>query len=107
MSHVAWERLDDFLLEQDFAVMASVRLENGSLRQVVGVFDDPYLNAEAGEYDFDTAQPRLTCKWCDAAGIQRGDTAEIEGRVYDVITSPQGDGTGMAVLMLAEHTRDD
>ena len=107
MGNRAWEDLDVFLSEKEFAVAAVVRLGDGSSRLVRGIFDDPYLNAEAGEYELDTAQPRLTCKWADVRDVRRGDTLEVEGRVYDVVTHAQADGTGMAILALAEQCAND
>lgn len=97
----AWERLDDFLDVNDFAVTATVRLQNGTTRAVRGIFDDPYLNAELGEYEMDTNRPRLTCKETDVVGVTRGDVVELDGKVYDVLAGPHADGTGMAMLEMA------
>lgn len=97
----AWENLDIFLDTDDFAIRATLRLQDGGERVVVGIFDDPYLNAEAGEYELDTSQPRLTGRWADVQDVTRGDTVEVGGRVYDVVTDAQPDGTGMAMLALA------
>lgn len=97
----AWENLDIFLDTDDFAIRATLRLQDNGERVVTGIFDDPYLNAETGEYELDTTQPRLTCRWVDVQDVTRGDTVEFEGRVYDVVTNAQPDGTGMATLALA------
>lgn len=97
----AWENLDAFLDTEDFAIHATLRLQDGRERVVRAIFDDPYLNAELGEYELDTTQPRLTCKWTDVHDVLRGDVVEIEGRAYDVVTNAQPDGTGMALLALA------
>lgn len=101
MPSPAWEELDAFLDTDDFATEAIVTLQGGVSRPIHGIFDDPYLNAENGEYDFDTARPRLTCKEIDVLGVIRGDTCEIDGVTYDILSSPHSDGTGMAVLELA------
>lgn len=100
MSH-AWENLDVFLDTDDFAIRVTVRLQDGTERVVKCIFDDPYLNAELGEYELDSTQPRLTCRWSDVQDVRRGDEVEIEGRIYDVVTNAQPDGTGMAVVALA------
>lgn len=97
----AWENLDTFLDTDDFATRVTVRLQSGDVREVRGIFDDPYLNAELGEYELDTTQPRLTCKWVDVRDVLRGDVVEVEGRAYDVVTNAQPDGTGLALLALA------
>ncbi len=97
----AWENLDIFLDTDDFAVWVTVCLQAGGERRVRAIFDDPYLNTELGEYELDTSSPRLTCRWADVQDVARGDTVEVNGRVYDVITNAQPDGTGMAMLALA------
>ena len=99
----AWEDLDAFLSVDEFAVVATIRLQGGTTRAVRGIFDDPYLNAELGEYEFDTNRPRLTCKESDVIGVIRGDVVEIDRKVYDVLSSANSDGTGMAVLEMAQQ----
>lgn len=101
MASPAWENLDIFLDTDDFAVWVTVRLQGGGERRLRAIFDDPYLNAETGEYELDTSTPRLTCRWADVQDVTRGDMVEVDGRVYDVITNAQPDGTGMALLALA------
>jgi hypothetical protein len=98
----AWENLDEFLDLEDFAFAASVQLRDGSTRQVAGIFDDPYMNAQLGEYDLDTSKPRFTAKETDLAGVDRGDVVTLAGKQYDVLTGPQSTGDGLAVLQLAE-----
>lgn len=97
----AWEDLDAFLNVDEFAVTATVHLQGGTTRAVRGIFDDPYLNAELGEYEFDTNRPRLTCKESDVIGVLRGDTVVIGSKTYDVLSTANPDGTGMAVLEMA------
>ena len=93
-----WDDLDAFLT--DFAVPVTLHA-GGTDRVIKAIYDDPYLNAQIGEYEADTSRPRLTCKESDVAGVVRGDTVIVEGTTYDVLSSPQGDGTGMAMLDLA------
>jgi hypothetical protein len=100
MPSPAWEDLDAFLQIEDFATTAVFTLLDSSTREVVGIYDDPYLNAQLGEYQTDTSEPRFTCKEADTAGIQRKCTAVIHGRTYDVMSYPQQDGTGMAIIRL-------
>ena len=99
--NAVWESLDTFLDTDDFSIQAALRLQSGQTRQVRAIFDEPYLNAELGEYELDTNQPRLTCKWKDAQDVARGDVVEVGGRPYEVVTNAQPDGTGMALLALA------
>ena len=100
MPKPAWDDLDAFLNTDEFAVAATVRLQDGGARVVRGIFDDPYLDAQLGEYVADTSAPRFTCKASDAAGVRRGDWIAIDGTTYNVMTKPQNDGTGMVILRL-------
>lgn len=96
-----WEDIDAFLSVDEFAVQVILKLSNGTVRPLRGIFDDPYLNAQLGEYELDLSRPRLTCKWVDVKDVTRGDVVEIAGRSYDILSGAQGDGTGMAILDLA------
>lgn len=98
----AWEDLDAFLDPADFAVGASIETHAGATRVVYGIFDDPYLNAQLGEYDMDTSRPRFLAKEADLAGVQRGDAVTIAGKSYDVLAGAKSTGDGMASLELAE-----
>ena len=96
----AWDNLDDFLDTDDFATVATFTSQAGVAKQVKGIFDEPYLDAQLGEYNMDTSSPRFTCKAADAAGTKRNDTCAIGSTQYDVL-SVQPDGTGMATVQLA------
>lgn len=100
-----WEDLDDFLDVDEFAEMVTVRSGGtGPAWQLKGIFSDAYLNAQTGEYELDSSAPRLLCKAVDCAGITRGDTVQRGAVVYDVLTSPQPDGTGLATIVMgARH----
>lgn len=98
------EDLDQFLSVREFATPATLIFgdgDNPERREVVGIFDEPFLDAELGEYDLDTTQPRLLCKEADVRGLGRYDRVEIAGRVFDVMSLPQVDGTGMATVRLS------
>lgn len=96
-----WENLDVFLSADDFATVAELQLQNGTTRSVRGIYDEPFFNAELGEYDLDTTRPRMLCKAGDLAGVTRGDVLVISGQTLDILSAPQADGTGMATLDLA------
>lgn len=109
----SWEELDQFLAPEDFAVEARIEFQDGSKpRTVYGIFDDPYMNTELGEFDMDTSKPRLLAKVSDFAGVGRGEQVVIVERdrrgfvvtekTYDVVTGPQSTGDGMAILALEE-----
>ncbi len=45
----AWDDLNTFLSVDDFAIEATVHRQDGDTSTVVGIFDDPYMNAQLGE----------------------------------------------------------
>jgi hypothetical protein len=94
-----WDNLDDFL--GDFTTTATITPFGQSPRQVPCIFDDPFYSADLGEYVEDTSQPRITAKESDLAGMKRKDPVQVNGVTYHALKSPEGDGTGMAVLRLA------
>lgn len=103
----AWEDLDDFLRDDDFAVPAVISLQAGGQVQLSVIFDDPNVNAELGDaYTKDTAHPQATCRADLVGAVRRGDTITIQfhtgAQVFDILTAPQPDGTGMAALELAK-----
>lgn len=102
----SWEDLDDFLDEDDFAVPAVIHLQGGGLVSLSVIFDDPNVNAALGDaFVRDDVQPRATCKEALVPAVRRGDTITVTfptgPRTYDILTAPQPDGTGLAVLELA------
>lgn len=102
----SWENLDDFLQTDDnggFAQPAVIHFQAGGSRTVNVIFDDPYLNAQLGEYEADTSEPRIGGKETDLVGVRRGDEVEVAGERFDVMTSPQADGTGWALVTMARQ----
>lgn len=96
-----WENLDDFLSTDEFATPAVLQLQGGTTRPISGIYDEPFLNSELGEYNMDTTRPRMLCKAIDVVGVTRGDALVINGKTLDILSTPQADGTGMATLDLA------
>lgn len=103
MSSPAWEDLDVFLQLDDFAVRAVIHFQAGGTRQVNGILDDPYQMAAAGGYERDQVRPTFQLKETDTPGVHRGDWVIVQGRTYDIMTAPQGDGTGMSMFELARR----
>lgn len=102
----SWENLDDFLQVDDdggFAEPAIISLSAGVTRTINVIFDDPYLNAQLGEYEADTSEPRISGKELDMVGIKRGDQVTVAGETFAVMSSPQPDGTGWAMVRLARE----
>lgn len=100
----AWDDLEAFVNPDDFAVAVLVTRQDGTVLTFSGIFDEPYLNAQIGEYEADTARPRVTCRASEVQGVRRGDTVRVDGRNFDVLSTPQFDGTGMAVLDMAPQS---
>lgn len=103
MPKPSWENLDDFLSTDDFAVVATITPQSGAQRFVKGIFDDPYFNSDIGEYEADLSHPRFTCKFEDVDGLKRGDSVSVQGEfgTFTIMSDPQRDGTGMAVLRMS------
>lgn len=101
----AWEDLDAFLQDDDFATPAVITLQAGGTIALSVIFDDPARNADAGEYTHDTTGPKATCREDLVAAVKRGDSIAIAlrlgTRTFDILRAPDGDGTGMATLILA------
>jgi hypothetical protein len=102
MAALDWEDLGLFLDEEEFASPVTLTRSDGSVLEFPAIFENPYLDAQTGEYNMDMARPRAWCAHSDVPGVQRGDACVIDGIRYDVLTRPQGDGSGMAMLDLAE-----
>lgn len=103
MPFPAWDDLDEFLDTDDFGVTAII-VQAGITRPAIAcIFDEPYLNAQIGEFEMDSVQPRITAKESDLVGVKRGATCTVAGKTYAVMDAPQADGNGMAVLKLAKE----
>ena len=106
MPRPAWEDLGEFFDTDEFATTAVFTLLDGStLPPVVGNFDDPYVNAKAGEYEADTIGPHFICPEAAVVGVRRKCSVVITAaghapRTFDVMTAPQLDGTGLALVEL-------
>ena len=92
----SWERLEDFLDLNDFAVEV---IPTGC-SPFNAIFDNPTMNSETGEYDMNSEQPRVTCKSSDAQGLKKFDTMTVDGVAYVLNADPHHDGTGMCMLDL-------
>lgn len=102
MAAPAWERLDDFLSLDEFAVAAIFIPQAGAARDPVTViFDEPFLNAELGEYDLSAGVPRALCKESDVAGLKKHDACLIGEVRFRLDHDPQPDGTGFATVLLS------
>lgn len=98
----AWEDLSVFTDPDDFGVLVTFTRAGGQvIPSVPGIFDDPAMNAETGEYDIALSQPRFTCAYAPVATLKKNDAAVIDGVAYLLDHDPHPDGTGMAILTLS------
>jgi hypothetical protein len=103
MPSPSWENLDAFLSADDFAVIAVITPQAGVVRSVSGIYDDPYLDAQLGEYRLDTSAPRFLSTAVALGGVVRGDGLAIAGVEYVALSAAQLDGTGMATVELVKQ----
>lgn len=102
----SWEDLGDFLQTDDdggFATVAVIQFQDGGSRSVAVLFDDPYLNAQLGEYEADTSEPRISGRESDMAGVTRGDLVTVGGETFAAMASPEADGSGWALVRMARE----
>lgn len=105
-----WEDLEPFFDSDAFASVAlfsNPATPDAEPLQTNAIFDDPFLDAETGEVHLEDQQPTLTCKAHEVAAVRRGWRVEVDGRTFDVLSAPRGDGTGVAVIQLTETTEGD
>lgn len=106
MPSPSWENLDEFLDTDDkggFAVKALFFSSGGGPTEVVGIFEDSTFNSQTGEFDMDIANPRFICKASCVAFMNRFDTVQVNGCLYQVSNPPLDDGTGMTIVRLAPY----
>lgn len=102
-----WENLNDFLSPDEFADLATFTRQGEVIaKDVPGIFDDPAMNVEAGEYDMSVSDPRFTCAHDRVSMLKKNDATVICGVVYLLDHDPKTDGTGMAVLKMSRDFED-
>lgn len=71
-------------------------------KTISGIFDNDFVEVEAGGVPFAMQQPRFLAPTADVATIAEGDTLIITGTTY-VVRVVQADGTGMTNLVLEKQ----
>lgn len=101
----AWEDLGQFFDTDDFATTAIfVNADALPSGPVPGIYDDPYMDKQLGEYTQDASEPRFTCQARHVAAVKKHNEvtiASMPGRKYAVLHDPKFDGTGTCVIYLA------
>ena len=82
-----------------FSVPVTLHFDSGDVVMQM-IFDDPFLDTQAGQVVLDTRRPMLTARESDLAGVTRGLLVSIGAKNYSVI-EVRPDGTGMAYVELA------
>ena len=90
----------------DFAVSVKLVFKDNRLRPrtIKAVFDEPYVDADLGEYVLDTVQPRITAAWSDVKDCKKFDFAIVHGKRYVLSHNAQSDGTGVGMLAMTTDT---
>jgi hypothetical protein len=91
--------LDEFFDVDEFAEYAFFTTNTGRKKLKV-IFDYPYTAVSLGEYDGDSARPKILVKHADIKNlnIKRGSSVAIRGQNYFIMSSAQIDKMGMAVF---------
>lgn len=105
MAALGFEDLGEFFDVNEFATTATIYGEGGA-QEILGIFDEPSIDAEIGQHEFDTASHKFRCAATDVLTMVRRDRLTIEGRDFWLEKAPQPDGTGLAVLFLAPEEVD-
>lgn len=109
MGKPAWENLGVFFQSDEqggFAKAALFFKADGTpvnTEPVFVIYDDPKFDANAGEYDFETSQPRVTMEYLPwMAGLSKKDKVQIKDEGLFILEEhPRPDGTGTATINLA------
>lgn len=95
--------LDFFLNINDFGIEVTYTPDGGTSRTVTGIFDNPYLAADAGGIvEFNASSPTFMTRTSAITGASYGDELVIDSVTY-VIREVMPDGTGMTTLALEEQ----
>lgn len=107
MPHPSWDNPEEFVDLDDFAVRGVIQFQDGTSREITGIYDGPYKMGKLGEYEQDTTEPKFTCVEGLCAGARRGDALEVYEAdgvtlfgTFAIMTYPQPDGTGLEFLEL-------
>ncbi len=111
MSKPAWENLGVFFQsdrEGGFAKAALFFKADGTpvnTDPVFVIYDDPKFDANAGEYDYETSQPRITLEELPLlAGLRKKDKVQIQDEgIFILEEHPRNDGTGTCSIRVVKQ----
>lgn len=102
MTSPAWEDLSDFFNPDDFATEARILREGQEVGKVFGIFEDPTVPKELGDFTLEESGPRFLSGYDAALAVKYQDVLEVDGKPFDVLANAEKDGTGLIVVRLAE-----
>ena len=92
-----------FLDVDDFGTTASYTIQGGSAVNVIGIFDNEFIEVDAGgTVGVAIQQPRFLCRTDDVPSATEGDAITILTVNY-TIRIVQDDGTGMTTFVLEKN----
>tara|TARA_R110002153_G_scaffold162798_2_gene315339 strand:- start:550 stop:861 length:312 start_codon:yes stop_codon:yes gene_type:complete len=92
-----------FFEANDFAVTASYTPQGGSSTNILGIYDQEYLELDSGgSVAFAINQPRFQCDTASVPSAAEGDTLVVSGINYKIVVV-QPDGTGVTTLVLEKQ----
>lgn len=92
-----------FLDVDDFGTTASYTIQGGSAVNVIGIFDNEFIEINAGgTVGVAIQQPRFLCRTDDVSSATEGDAITILTVNY-TIRIVQDDGTGMTTFVLEKN----
>ena len=92
-----------FFEANDFAVTASYTPQGGSSANILGIYDQEYLELDSGgSVAFAINQPRFQCDTASVPSAAEGDTLVVSGINYKIVVV-QPDGTGVTTLVLEKQ----
>ena len=100
---MAVETADDraiFLSADDFGTTVLYQDYLGNVSNVVGIFDNDFIEVDAGGgVGYALQQPRFVCRTADMPNAKENEILTING-LDDIIRVVQPDGTGMTTVVV-------
>ena len=92
-----------FLSVDDFGIAAKFTPQNSFERDIIGIFDNDFVEVDAGGgVGFALQQPRFLCRTSDVLTATQGDKLRVNSTNYTV-QIVQDDGTGMTTLVMEKQ----
>ncbi len=88
-----------FDAEQGFAITATLKLADNSLREIKAIFETPTQAVEIYDSSVESDSPRLTCQSADLAGFAARGEVTVNGTTYKAERIAH-DGTGISHIFL-------